>query len=51
MKIILKNLFNLIIASINGQLDIVKFLFEKGADINCTNKLGNTPLHEGKTLF
>ena len=44
-------LLNSKIASFNGFQGIVELLLEKNADINCKNKLGNTPLHEGKTQF
>lgn len=29
----------------NGSLDVVKFLVEKGVDINATSLDGRTPLH------
>ena len=42
---------NVIKASTTGHLDIVKILLKKGSDINSTNNIGDTPLHEGKILF
>ncbi len=35
----------LIVAASKGQTDLVKFLIEKGADINRANDFGNTSLH------
>ncbi|KAJ7759534.1 ankyrin repeat-containing domain protein [Mycena metata] len=39
------NIDNLSVASQNGQLDVVKFLIERGADVNASNKDGYTSLY------
>lgn len=28
-----------------NQLEVIEYLLQQGADVNCVNKQGNTPLH------